>query len=164
MLILWLDFSKTLKYTVKINDKKTTKHLFIFTHNIHTTHNVHITNNSNKAMQLTTASDITEWPRPLLTGSAPVYLEQCLLLALPGPQVLLQGDSHPLGVTPATPAHAQLSQLLAHWAVQRAEVLRDGSFPAGGAAAGAATNTTATPRLFTTRPCLLYLGEAGEEG
>ena len=66
-----------------------------------------------------------------LTGvSLGSHLEQLVLLALPQPQLLVQGDGHTLGLGPAALTHAQLRQLVTHGAVQRGEVLGDGALPA----------------------------------
>lgn len=55
--------------------------------------------------------------------------QQLLSLALPLAQVLVKRHGDSLWVGAAASAHAQLSQLVAHGAVQRGEVLRDRSLP-----------------------------------
>lgn len=53
-----------------------------------------------------------------------------LLLTFPLSHVLVERHDDSLGLSATSRAHAQLGQLVTHWAVERGEVLRNSSLPA----------------------------------
>lgn len=57
------------------------------------------------------------------------HLQQLVLLTLPLSHVLVECNDHSLGLGAALGAHAQLGQLVTHGAMERGEVLGDGSLP-----------------------------------
>lgn len=63
-------------------------------------------------------------------SSSSSYLQQMLLLTFPLSHILVECHDDSLGLCATPQAHTQLGQLVAHGAVERREVLRNGTLPA----------------------------------
>lgn len=92
--------------------------------------NIYTIQISNKQVEVGVPQEIAASWHPQTPWDPEPHLEQLVLLGLPAPDVLVEGDGHALWVCPAMHTHTQLGELVADGAVQRGEVLGDGSLTA----------------------------------
>lgn len=106
----------------------------------------------------------------LYPSSCPSHLQQLVLLTLPQSHVPVERQRNSLGLGAAPRAHAQLGQLVTHRAVERGEVLGDGSLPPNvlsnrGRGAGRLMDLCAETwgRVLTRCPSAFYCPPKGSE-